>query len=65
MLLVHQVHIPEWVSLMVIFVSLGAGVLFSIYKAPKAEEAPAEEAAHDIAESASRQLDARSEEEEQ
>jgi tellurite resistance protein TerC len=61
MLLVHQVHIPEWLSLAVIFISLGAGVLFSLYKAPKAEEAPAEQAAQDIAESASSQLDARSE----
>jgi tellurite resistance protein TerC len=65
MLLVHHVHIPEWLSLVVIFVSLGAGVLFSLYKAPKAGEAPAEEPAQDIAESASRQLDARSEQQEQ
>ena len=32
MILVHQVHLPEWLSLAVIFVSLGAGALFSLRK---------------------------------
>ncbi len=35
MLLVHHVHIPEWLSLSVIIVSLTAGVLVSMYKQPK------------------------------
>lgn len=61
MLLVHHVHIPEWMSLAVIFISLSGGVLFSLYKTPNAEEAPAEETARDVAESANDQMNARSE----
>jgi|AntRauTorckE5430_2_1112549.scaffolds.fasta_scaffold23397_1 tellurite resistance protein TerC len=57
MLLVHHVPIPEWMSLLVIFVSLTAGILVSLYMAPKAEKAPAEEAEKDTAQSAARQLD--------
>lgn len=51
MLLVHHVHIPEWLSLVVIFVALGAGVLISLYQKPKggAPEVPGESAAQDIA----------------
>lgn len=31
MLLVHYIHFPEWISLVVIFISLLVGALFSIY----------------------------------
>lgn len=36
MLLVHEVEIPEWLSLTVIVLSLGAGVLASLFIKPKA-----------------------------
>lgn len=35
MLFVHYVHLPEWLSLVVIFISLLTGALFSIYHRPK------------------------------
>ncbi len=40
MLLVHQVHIPEWLSLLVIFGSLAGGVLFSLYRKKREDDAP-------------------------
>lgn len=44
MLLVHHAHIPEWLSLTVIVVSLTGGVLYSIYKrSHELEEPPKKE----------------------
>lgn len=38
MMLIHHVHLPEWLSLAVIIVSLSAGVLLSMWIKPKEEE---------------------------
>lgn len=38
MLIVHHVHIPEWLSLLVIALSLSAGILFSIWRKPEIME---------------------------
>ena len=50
MLLVHQIHIPEWMSLAVIFVSLTAGVLVSLYKAPAEAAQPKADTEQQVAE---------------
>ncbi len=39
MLLAHHVHVPEWLSLSVILVSLVGGILTSIYIPEKKDEA--------------------------
>jgi tellurite resistance protein TerC len=50
MLLVHHVHIPEWLSLSVIIFALTGGVLVSIYKDRKANSGKEESAASPEAE---------------
>lgn len=50
MLLVHHVHIPEWLSLSVITVSLTAGVLVSLYMQPESADTSGKEEAADTPE---------------